>query len=311
MLLNRDLFKESDKKKVDFLNKHYEYCYLDSMHHFNMSGNTKTIITGLSYGLSGLERTIVGNHTLNFAMNSQDIYYDFLHIKRAVKNARNIRTCVITLGYYSLYYDMSLTRNEFKCVGTYLPLFADMHSLKDIELYKKMYEKLIFEYGNEEKAFARCFFEKTDKLFYGKAILREHTNPRLLSEGGWINITPERREEYAYERTQLHNKHLKHIETYKENIGILNQMLEFLIEHQIRPIIVILPFSKEYLRYINPLYKESIMQVLGDSPYQLDFMDMNDETIFTDQDMQDCDHLNLKGAKKASLLVRGIIENVL
>lgn len=115
----------------------------------------------------------------------------------------------------------------------------------------------------------------------------------------------------AFQLTQKHNKHIKHMETYKENLKILNNMLALLNERDIRTIVAVMPFSKEYLKYINLLYKESIMQVLEASPYAIDFIDMNEEAIFNETDMLDSDHLNLKGAKKASLLIKGIIENII
>ena len=306
MYLNRNNFIVKDREKVDFLNKYYEFCYLESMHYYNLRQKTDTIITGLSYGINGLESKMIGENTLNFSMHSQDLYYDFLHIKRAIENSVSISQCIITLGYYSLYYDLSLSSSKIKCITTYMPLFSDMHHVKEAEVPRNF----IFQYLNEVQEFAHQFF-KDEKSYYGKAILREHTNPILRSRGGWLKLTLEERDKMTYQLVEKHNKHMKHAETFKENVKILNDMMTFLNEHHVRTIVVVLPFSKEYLKYINPLYKESIMQVLEESPYPIDFMDMNDEIIFTEEDILDSDHLNLRGAKKASLLVKGIIENVL
>ena len=306
MLLNRDLFEENDRAKVDFLNRHYEFCYLESMHYFNKIEKMKTIITGLSYGITGLESDIIGGNTINFSMHAQELYYDYMHIKRAIDNSDSISSCVITLGYYSLYYDLSFTKNKYKCFKTYLPLFSDMHHLESMKLYPGL--EIISP--KDDLGFAHQF-GKRNRSFWGRAILREHSAPKISALGGWLKLSQEEREKNAFEQTQLHNKHIKYIETYKENVQILNNILALLNRHHIRTIVVILPFSKEYLKYINPLYKESIMQVLEESPYPVDFMDMNEEVIFYETDMLDSDHLNLKGAKKASLLVKGIVEGIL
>lgn len=305
MFINRDFFRVEDRTKVDFLNMYYEFCYLESMHYFNSRQKTDTVITGLSYGINGLESRIIGGNTLNLSMHSQDLYYDYLHIKHAVKNSTSISQCIITLGYYSLYYDLSLSSSKEKCISTYQPLFSDMHHMK-----KKLEGNLSFQYSKEIRGFVHQFFEE-DRAYYGKAILREYTNPLLLSRGGWMNLTLSERDEIAFQLAEKHNKHLKYIETYKENVKILNDIFALLNENNIRIIVAILPFSKEYMSYINPCYKESIIQNLEESIYDVEFIDMNEEDIFSESDMLDSDHLNLEGAIKASLIIRGCIENIL
>lgn len=178
MRLNRNYFVQEERKNVDFLNEHYEFCYLESMHYFNTRQKTDTIITGLSYGVNGVESDIIGEgSTLNLAMHSQDLYYDFLHMKRVVENSISISNCIVTLGYYSLYYDLSLSSSKRKCITTYQPLFSDTHHMKEND------NGFCIEYPEEIRNFVHQFFVK-DKAYYGKAILREHTNPYLLSQGG-------------------------------------------------------------------------------------------------------------------------------
>ena len=98
MFLKKDGYCENQHQMVDCLNAHYEYCYLESMHYINSIQETDTIITGLSYGLDGLESNLMNGKVLNFSMHSQDLYYD-----------------------------LSCSSNKRKCLGTYIPLFSDGH----------------------------------------------------------------------------------------------------------------------------------------------------------------------------------------
>lgn len=305
MFLNRNCFAEQERRQVDFLNEHYEYCYLESMHYLNSIKDTTTIITGLSYGLDGLETNLLSERAVNFAMHSQDLYYDNKHIKRAIANSQGkISQCIITLGYYSLFYDLSLSSSKKKCVQTYLPLFSDVHH---VEL--GMAQNYEFAYHDENKHFCRQFFREYPQ-FYGRAILREQTSPSVMEKGGWLNMSASEREYEAYQLAEKHNRHIVHTQTHLENMGIMDDMLGFLEERHVRPIVTILPFSKEYLKYIDPSYKEAIIECLEKSPFNVEFIDMNEEPIWDESDMLDSDHLNEKGAAKATLLVDGLIHNL-
>lgn len=305
MFLDINAYDINMQPAVEYLNENYEYCYLESMHYINSCRDITTIITGLSYGLDGLESKLFTGNTINLSMHSQDLYYDYQHIKKAVKNSKNsIKQCIITLGYYSLFYDLSRSSNSWKCMWTYMPLFSDTHNADtngmEIPVIKEEYEK-----------FYRSFFQE-NQSFYGRAILREHTTPKVAQRGGWICLDVAERDKVAFELAQKHNKHLVHIDTFNENKAILRDMINFLVENNIRPIITILPVSKEYLKYIDCSYKEILLNVLDEIScnMNIDFVDMNDLDFFTESDILDSDHLNYNGALKATVLLDGVINNL-
>jgi len=306
MFLDRNIYKEEQRSMVDYLNEHYEYCYLESMHYINSHQKTDTIITGLSYGLSGIESNLLSGNVLNLSMNSQDLYYDFLHIKRAVADAKgSISTCIITLGYYSFFYDLSRGSLAWKSAWTYMPLFSDTHHANYVDL-----DTLDFTCSDECRNFYHSFFEENPS-FWGKAMLREHMCKTITEKGGWAKLSASERDREAYELVQKHNHHIIHEDTCLENIIIFRNMISFLVANHIRPIVAILPFSKEYLKYINPSYKEVLMTVLEELPDDIliDFIDMNEIDIFTDEDILDSNHVNHKGALKATKIMNGIINH--
>ena len=307
MYLDKKTYDEKEAPMVDYLNKNYEYCYLESMHYLNSCQNTDLIITGMSYGLDGVDSTLLKGNVLNFSMHSQDLYYDYLHIKKAVEDSQNsISQCVLTLGYYSLFYDLSLSSSGWKCLKTYKPLFADVHHAKavNIDMGNDMCDDACTE-------FYHTFFNK-NRSYYGPAIIREFTSIPITKKGGWINLDSKERDEAAFELAQKHNKHIKHKETFEENKQILNNIFNFLKMNHIRVIIAILPFSKEYLKYIDSNYKTILLSVLEEitEDMKVDFVDMNDMEYFSDEDFLDSDHLNRKGAIKATVLLDGVLNHL-
>lgn len=307
MYLDKEIYAESEREMVEYLNSHYEYCYLQSMHYLNSRQKTNTIITGLSYGLDGLESTLLNGNVLNFSMHSQDLYYDFLHIKKAVEESENsISQCVLTMGYYSLFYDLSLSNNGWKCLETYGPLFGDMHNANTTNV-----DMSYFMCDVDCENFYHSFFEK-NRSYYGPAITREYTSIEISEKGGWSKLESAEKDSVAYELAQKHNKHIKHEETFKENKEILNNILKFLKEKNIRVIVLILPFSKEYLKYIDCNYKTILLSVLDELTYdmEVDFVDMNDMEYFSEADFLDSDHLNYKGALKATVLLNGVLNHL-
>lgn len=306
MFLKKEDYEENQYEMVEYLNKYYEYCYLESMHYINAFEETNTIITGLSYGLNGLESDLmISGNTLNFCMHSQDLYYDFLHVKRAVMNSKGkIKTCIITLGYYSFFYDLSRSSNSSKILTTYIPLFNDEHHMEVADNLRKSNQC-----NNECIKFYHSFFKREKRSFYNRAISRERTSQIAWEKGGWLNISASERDWEAYQLAEKHNRHILHGDTYIENVSIFNDMIFFLIEHRIRPIVTILPVSKEYLKYIKPAYKELMLSNLETLPYSVEYVDMNDTDIFTEEDILDSDHLNYKGAIKASVLMDEVINN--
>ena len=48
MFLPKDVVTEENRYLVDYLNRNYEYCYLDAMPYLNETCKFDTIITGLS-----------------------------------------------------------------------------------------------------------------------------------------------------------------------------------------------------------------------------------------------------------------------
>lgn len=302
---------------VQYVYNNYDYAYLDSMHAKNEGGRVKTIIAGSSHAMNGIVEEEIGD-VINFSVSSQDIYCDYLHIRRAVENGKEkIQNCIINIGYYMLYQDLSLCRSSIRLMyQIYQPLFGDMHHHKTdtiYDLWKDIdYDRTVF---SDELVKTLCtewsrgvFLEQSS--YYGFLKSREQNSMLPLSGIDWKQLDDEKRTELAIRRTAVHNHMIKYQATREESGQLIREMSEYLYDRKIRIIFLIMPFTEHYNRYINQNFKEDIYQLLDRLEVPVELLDMNDlDHVFDHGDFLDTDHLSLEGARKASRLLADYLEN--
>lgn len=309
-------FVDLQQIAVHFLLSNYDYCYLDAMHEKNRKVGSKIIVAGSSHAMNGIVESELPKGTINFSISSQDLYFDFLNIKKALEEGKQqIENCIINIGYYMIYQDLSLSKTmDYLMYSVYGPLFGDTHNYQGenkIDLWSS-YKKFEITYSKEllQKLcteFSRGFFQG-EGSYYGSLKAREQNNLLLANGIIWQNLSEEEKHVYAQKRAADHNRLRKHFESRKENGKIVQQMTKYLQENGIKPIFTIFPFTRFYNYYIDEEYKKDIFSLLDSLPYEVEFLDMNDYLdIFDDDDFLDTDHLNLTGVRKASKLLNDFI----
>ena len=304
-----------------YLSKNYDLCYLSAMHHKNRDVGADTIIVGSSHSMNGIIEHELGfiESAIQFSISSQDLFYDYEHIKMAVSEMKKpIRRCLINLGYYGLYWDLSLsTRLRVLISSIYLNLFGEekYHNWPEAErkdpflsitfneeMYPRELIKELCEYWSE-----KALLEQSS--YYGDLYVRENTNMLGVKKVIWNSLSEDERRAYAENRVlNGHNKHIEHVKTREENGRILSDMVKLLSDNDIKTYFFITPYTDNYLNLIDPRYKEDIVKALSDLPYPVEFFDMNDfSNEFKDEDFLDSDHLNLQGAHKATALLNNFI----
>ena len=306
---------------LDYLTKNYDLCYLSAMHHKNRDLGTDTIIVGSSHAMNGIienELTSAGE-VIQYCISSQDLYYDFEHIKQSVQEMKKpIKRCLINLGYYMLYQDLSLSTILRVIISSiYLNLFGETkyHNWPEAEK-KDPFSKMSFdeEMYPRELMYKLCEFwaEKAileQSSYYGDLLVRENVNMLGVKKVQWSSLSDADRRAYAENRVlNGHNKHIEYKKTREENGTILWDMVKFLSDNDIKTYFFITPYTDEYMSLIDPRYKEDIVKTLSDLPYPVEFFDMNDLSHeFDISDFLDSDHLNLQGAHKATALLNSFI----
>lgn len=107
-----------------------DYYYLKYALKDLSNPDVDTVISGLSYGLYGIDQRLL-NNAVNLSMHSQDLYYCIEGIISGFEKNRNIKKVVLIVGYYFFFSDLSLTRNMSelsRLTYTYMPLFNDTHN---------------------------------------------------------------------------------------------------------------------------------------------------------------------------------------
>lgn len=322
-MIDNDIENLEDIQRIclNYLYGNYDLCYLSAMHHKNRDFGADTIIVGSSHAMNGIienELTSAGE-VIQYCISSQDLYYDFEHIKRAVLEMKKpIQRCLINLGYYMFYQDLSLSKMVREIISTvYLNLFGETkyHNWPeaekkdpfsnisfDEEMYQREWIQNVCEVWSEQAVLEQS-------SYYGNLLTRENNNMLGVKKVQWGALSDADRRIYADNRViNGHNKHIMHIKTREENDEILYEMVKYLSDNNIKTYFFITPYTYEYMSRIDPRYKEDIFKTLSDLPYQVEFFDMNDVSQeFDDYDFIDSDHLNLQGAHKATALLNSFI----
>ncbi len=104
------------------------------------------IITGLSYAEVGIKSKLLKKQSINFALSSQDLFYDY-KIARYLLNyseiKNSIKYLIMGLSYYSFDYDISKSIAKYR-THRYLDYIEDTHNNNDkigIDITKSFYEK--------------------------------------------------------------------------------------------------------------------------------------------------------------------------
>lgn len=259
-----------------------------------------TLITGSSHALYGFDERMWDN-AVNVSMHSQDIYYDYLCAKNIIANSRHqITKCFIVLGYYIAYQDLSRSNimREKMITKIYYPIFHDAHNWGQpysIDRWK--------EIGNYTEQVKEICENMATIALYDSAYfsdVRKRSTLFDFKKRSWEELDEEERCIFGKERAEMHNKVMKHNESLCENTQIMRKYIEYLYNENIRPIVVVTPFTKEYNNFVNPEMKNSLLNMLNELPQEIDFVDFNESDLFDKTDFMDTDHLNEKGAKKVS-----------
>lgn len=307
-----EYFANLSQIALQYLLKNYDYCYLDAMHTKNQKIGCRTMIVGSSHAMNGIVEKEMSGEPINFSISSQDVYFDFLNVQKAVEEGKKqIENCVINIGYYMLYQDLSLSKTMGHLMtGVYGPLFGDTHNCvveakkipgRGYEKHEGLYSRELLQMLGTE--FARTYFER-EGSYYGTLKSREQNSLLPLKGIVWQQLAEEEKEYYAQNRTADHNRLKKHRASREENGKIVEEMTKFLYMNGIKPFFVIFPFTRFYNKYIDEDYKKDIYSLLEGMSLEVEFLDMNDfPDMFADEDFLDTDHLNLSGAVKATRLL--------
>lgn len=252
-----------------------------------VSKDYKILVTGISYALRGINEKKFNQSTINLAMSSQDLFYDYNIVQRLfkIKPKNKIRKAILGISYYSFHYDLSKSSVKDRCLIYYNTL-KKVHNLVDTDLlnqyinYNKL-EELIFKenYLNIACEQNNNFNTLTNKLLHGKLDDTKYDTGVKIAK--------------------LHSKK-NYPKTYKENLFILTEFIKFLNYNGIEIALVIFPTSSYYYNYFSKQLINEFYNTINElrEEYKFQFYDFFDSKLFNDNDFYDVNHLNEIGANK-------------
>lgn len=261
--------------------KFYDF-YLETLKNrvdrFNNDENIECIITGISYTRCAIKEEILLKKTAMFALESQDLYYDYKIAKYLIEQkVQDIKYVIIGLCYYTFQYDMSLSKKRDR-VMLYYDILKIVHNFHQSELFLKEYKV--------EKEILNKLIKKKDSLYMF------NMSNNILTEG----IT---NSNYGA-KMAIMDSNKNYPKTVLENKNILKEYLQFLNKHNIEPIIVIPPTSSSYSTFfskeIENEFQQIILQLQQKNKFQ--YIDCFRNENFNDKDFYDPSHLNKNGAIK-------------
>ncbi len=288
---------------LQFLYANYDYIWFKSRFEKikNVDGAVN-LITGSSHSLCGLKASEM-SETINISMHSQDLFYDFASARKSVnllKNSAHINTCFIVLGYYIAFQDLGKSpygRSVIKTV--WYPTLHELRHYSDFSdndlLEIRDYCNQLKSYAHTENVALQILAEKDD---YFNSLKPRKTNrvPKI-----WELLSEEERLAYAKARAEEHNRLEAHVNSYEDNCIIINNYIRFLITEDIKPVIVITPFPKEYYQFLSKSMIKSCFDLVEQIPYPVEYIDLNDyQDTFEISDFIDTDHMSEQGAIKLS-----------
>lgn len=290
----------------------YNYYYLKEALEQGGKSFINTIITGSSYGLFGIDHSMLTDE-VNLSLYSQDLYYSFKGILATYKANPQISTIVLCVSYYYFYSDLSQTQgSELKRVSdVYYPLFQDMHNAKLLPAKKSCLLKSdIFDMQKIVNFFAH---EEYKKGFFNVSRPREHYATKVWKDTtkNWSQLTEQEKRNAGKERALMHNRQLEWKLSYIENAQTFQQMVSFCSSKKINLLLVVTPVSKYYREFSDNRFKEDFYEVLNRVDGMVHLLDLYEDESYSGNDFNDTDHLNDSGAQKMTYSILNLIKGEL
>lgn len=292
------------------LRYNHDYYYLKTALTYVAKPNITTLISGSSYGVFGIDISMLEN-AVNLASISQDLYYSTRLIYSACKVNKNIKNIVLCVGYYYFHSDLSKTQNEdelLRISKVYKPLLNDTHNCVLVPPKQNiLYESDLFDIHGilEEQAkdeYRKGFFhcDRPRKVYATKEWEDKTKN--------WNDLSIDEKKQAARKRAENHNRSIKRESSLAENILHFQKLLCFCQDRNINLWVVVTPGTSYYIDYLLPDFKAVFYEVINSTDGMVRLLDLANETSFKDEDFNDTDHLNDNGARKLTAYIGELLE---
>lgn len=300
---------------VQKLREEYQYRYL--RYHLTSNDTAQAIAIGSSYMLFGLDMSLVPDWC-NLALASQDIYYGVLLAKEFYKRCKYKQ--VFWGGYYySLFSDLSMVKDQGELKAhvsdTYSRLFLNKLGLHNATLVPVRRDEVllsaVYDVPKIVDDTIAEFFSSCKGMFWNNHRKRFDWKTTLWGDKSkaWNEVAINQKEICGKYRAEQHNKSINHHGAYEENVSILKEFGEWCRENRIKLHIINFPVTDQYRNCLDPRFKKTYYKTLREFAFPFEFYDYDEAAeLFNDDDFNDTDHLNDRGAYKLTASLKEIVE---
>lgn len=272
----------------------YKKEYLD-----NNSDDIETLILGNSHAYFGISPVYFTNNTFNAGYVSQSLDYDFEILSKYHNKLKKLETVILPISYPTLYSSLRLGAESWR-VKNYVIYYemnlsnqiSDFSELLSLKLRDNFYN--LIEYYIKRNIPIYC-----DELGWGTSYNSKDALPLLeTGKSAAIRQSIDIQKEVAQKE-------------YKNNIKILNSIIQFCNEKNVRLILITLPAFKTYRENLNSEQLNATIRTvseLASSHNNCDYYNLIDDSNFIEKDFYDADHLSEIGAKKLSEFISSKID---
>ena len=260
------------------------------------SHTIETLILGSSHSYYGINPEYFTKPCFNSANISQSLNFDLALLKRYETELSNLKTVILPISYFSFFEKLDES-NEFWRVKNYT-IYYDLDVSDEIV---ENSEVLSIKLGDNLSRMYSYYLSEDFKLD--------------CSETGWGNSF------LAEESLDLNKTGISTAKRHTiDDLSLLNQtlstlktMIELCEKRNINVILFTPPAYKSYSENLNPnqleLTKKNAIEI-ANSFENCRYINLMEDSSFTEKDFFDADHLNNLGAKKLSILLNNIITNL-
>jgi len=255
------------------------------------SSEIEILILGNSRSDNGLNPAFFSKPAYNLAYGSQTILYDKQLVLKYLPILKKLKYVVLSLDYHSLSSGYLQERDFF-----YYHYF-------DINVKNKDFIKEKLSY---------FFYVYTPKVSI--KLLQENKHVKMVN--GWSgydsSISSRLTERYGKERAQSFDLAINQSRKTKEYIEVQKEyedLIRFLNENNITPIIITAPCNKPFTKFLdekNIQYNIEFIQKMK-RKYNLVYLNSLNDSAFNVSDFYNNDHLNKKGAEKYTKKIDSLV----
>jgi hypothetical protein len=261
------------------------------------ASDIEILVAGNSQSMYGINPQYLSAKSYNLANSSQSLYYDKRLILAHLDKMPRLRTVVLPISYFSLYFQLGESKEAWRdfyydrfwdIAADYLPLFESkrysytmLYTPKETVRYIAQGFKVDFTEG-----FRKDGFFESDSLGNGHL----------------------RTEQAGLSRIQEHHA-LINEKRFAEIQADLEDFVKTLKAKNIAVIFVLMPVWKTYAAHSRLDICQRNEQTLADLSYRYGCQFFNSwaDSRFEEQDFRDCDHLNKSGSEKFTKILNDLL----